>query len=150
MREVQRHGLLGKSDACVGFESRSSLATAVEVLAKQYTTNDEAVAGIASDINNYYRTTYPDVYSSKTSSIGAAVAEVQRIYQTYFFPEMKTDWQAHPNNIGHYNAQGCFRCHDGQHSTKSGDSITQDCGACHELVATDEQNPKILKDLGIQ
>src|ERR1700730_4514168 len=32
MREVQRHGLLGKSDACVGFESRSSLATAVEVL----------------------------------------------------------------------------------------------------------------------
>jgi hypothetical protein len=32
MREVQRHGLLGKSDACCGFESRSSLATAVEML----------------------------------------------------------------------------------------------------------------------
>lgn len=107
---------------------------AVEVLAKPYTTNDEAVAAIADEINNYYRSSYPEVFSSKTSSIGAAVAEIQRIYQTYFFPEMKTDWQAHPNNIGHYNAQGCFRCHDGQHLSDDGQVIRNECAVCHATI----------------
>src|SRR5829696_1406656 len=65
-------------------------AKAVEVLAAPYNTNEEAVAAIASGLNDYYRTNYPDVYSAKSASITAAVAEVQQIYQTYFFPEMKT------------------------------------------------------------
>jgi len=28
-------------------------------------------------------------------------------------------------------------------------TITQDCSACHNLLATDEKNPKILGDLGV-
>jgi len=107
---------------------------AVEALAKPYATNDEAVSSIAADINGYYKTTYPEIYSSKVESIGAAVAELQRIYQTYSFPQMKTDWQAHPNNIGHYNAQGCFRCHDGQHASNDGRVIRNDCAVCHATI----------------
>jgi len=66
------------------------------------------------------------------------------------FPNMSIGWGTYPNNIGHEKFPGCFRCHDGQHVTKTGESIGQDCGTCHELVAVDEQNPKILKDLGVQ
>jgi hypothetical protein len=66
------------------------------------------------------------------------------------FPNMSIGWGTYPNNIGHEKFPGCFRCHDGQHVTKAGESIGQDCGTCHELVAVDEQSPKMLKDLGLQ
>jgi hypothetical protein len=66
------------------------------------------------------------------------------------FPQMNVNWGTYPNNIGHDRFPGCFRCHDGQHVTKTGDSISQDCATCHELVAVEEENPKILKDIGLQ
>lgn len=47
---------------------------------------------------------------------------------------MKTDWQAHPNNIGHLNAQGCFRCHDGQHFSTDGKVIRNECSVCHTTI----------------
>ncbi len=109
-------------------------ARAVETLAKPYTTNDEAVATIATDINDYYRTSYPEIYASNTASVTGAVTEIQRLYQTYFFPEMKTDWKASYNNIGHYNAQGCFRCHDGQHFSSDGKVIRNECSICHTTI----------------
>jgi hypothetical protein len=109
-------------------------AKAVEVLAAQYNTQEEAVNAIAQNFNEYYRTNHADVYASKRASIEDAVTELQRIYQTYFFPEMKTDWSTHINNIGHYNAQGCFRCHDNQHVSREGKVIRNDCNICHTTL----------------
>jgi nitrate/TMAO reductase-like tetraheme cytochrome c subunit len=109
-------------------------AKAVEVLSGQYATNDQAVAAIAEAIPAYYRGNHPDLFSSKEVSINGAVTEIQRIYQTYFFPEMKTDYRASPDNIGHLNAQGCFRCHDGQHFSNEGRVIRNDCAICHTTV----------------
>ncbi|MEZ5427079.1 MAG: NapC/NirT family cytochrome c [Pyrinomonadaceae bacterium] len=106
----------------------------VEVLSKPYNTTEEALSGIAADLDNYYKTSHADIYTSKRDSINRAVLEIQRIYSTYFFPEMKTDWQAHINNIGHYNAQGCFRCHDGQHFSPEGKTIRNECNICHTTL----------------
>jgi hypothetical protein len=39
---------------------------------------------------------------------------------------------------------------NGEHVTDTGEAISQDCASCHELVAVEEQDPKILKDLGLQ
>ena len=113
----------GRLDASLPFLK----AKAVETLSKPYSTNDEAVEAISTDITNYYHTNYPDIYTANAAAVGGAVAELQRLYQTYFFPEMKTDWSSHPNNIGHYNAQGCFRCHDGQHFSNDGRMIRNEC-----------------------
>jgi nitrate/TMAO reductase-like tetraheme cytochrome c subunit len=107
---------------------------AVEVLSGEYNTNDEAVNAIATNFPAYYKTTYPDIYNSKKTEIDAAVTEIQNIYQTYFFPEMKTDWRAHPNNIGHRTSQGCFRCHNGEMTSKDGKTITKDCATCHTTL----------------
>jgi hypothetical protein len=63
---------------------------------------------------------------------------------------MKVTWGTHPNHIGHQDYPGCFRCHDGDHVAKNGTSITQDCSACHNLLAVEEAKPKVLSDLGIQ
>ena len=63
---------------------------------------------------------------------------------------MKVTWGTHPNHIGHQEYPGCFRCHDGDHAAKDSTSITQDCSACHNLLAVEEAKPKVLSDLGIQ
>lgn len=107
---------------------------AVEVLARTYSTEDEAMNAIATDMDAFYRTTYPAVYAAKRDSINNAIAEVQRIYRTYFFPEMKTNWATHANNIGHLNSQGCFRCHDGQHFSQDGKAIRNECNICHTTI----------------
>ncbi len=107
---------------------------AVEVLTKSYTTTGEAVQTISATLDEYYRTNHPDVYAAKKDAINGAIAETQRIYQTNFFPEMKTDWQSHADNIGHYKVQGCFRCHDGQHFSREGQVIRNECSICHTTV----------------
>lgn len=114
---------------------------AVEALSKPYDTTSQAVTAIGSSLTEFYRKNYPDIYTQKRQSVDAAIAEVQRIFQTYFFPEMKTDWQAHPNNIGHLYFAGCFRCHDGDHVSKDGKVITNDCNVCHTMIY-DSANPQ--------
>lgn len=104
---------------------------AVEVLSGEYSTNEEAVNSISARFGDFYKTNYPDIYSYQRASVDTAIAELQNIYQTYFFPEMKTDWRAHPNQIGHRTSQGCFRCHDGQMQSKEGKVIRNDCAICH-------------------
>jgi len=64
---------------------------------------------------------------------------------------MNVTWGSYPNNIGHTDYPGCFRCHDQEHTTTNGErTIGQDCSACHSLLAMDEPEPKILSDLGLQ
>jgi len=132
----------GRLDPSLPYLKRQS----VEVLSKTYSTTPEAVKSIATSLNDFYRTNYADVYASKRSSIDAAVTEVQRIFQTYFFPEMKTDWQTHPNNIGHLYFSGCFRCHDGEHVSNTGKVISNNCNVCHTMIydsaAPPEKNVK--------
>jgi hypothetical protein len=103
-------------------------------LSRPYQTNDEAVAAIARSLDDFYRTNYAPVYAAQNGEVKAAITEVQRIYQIYFFPEMNTDYRAHPNNIGHYFSQGCFRCHDGQHFSNTGKVIRSECNICHSTL----------------
>jgi len=44
---------------------------------------------------------------------------------------MKVRWDAYPDNIGHLNTNGCFRCHDNQHRSKDGVTIPKECSLCH-------------------
>jgi hypothetical protein len=84
------------------------------------------------------------------SPVGQQPVAVQQIYAANVYPSINITWGTYPNNIGHTAFQGCFRCHDGAHLTKSGDAITQDCSACHEIIAADDPKPEILKTLGMQ
>ncbi len=120
----------GKLDASLPFLKRK----AVEVLSGKYENTQQALDAIDKGLNEFYQTKYQDVYSQKQEAIKGAVSEIQRIYQTFFFPEMKTDWETHPNNIGHLHSQGCFRCHDGQHFSPAGKVISNDCNICHTTI----------------
>ena len=72
-----------------------------------------------------------------TRASGPAIDAVQQIYTDNFFPEMKASWKVYPDNIGHKDWPGCFRCHDGQHKTADGKRTIKanDCNACHTILA---------------
>lgn len=111
----------------------------VETLNKTYATEDEAVKSIAQSIDSFYRTNYSDLYTQKSDVVKQAISETQRIYKTYFFPEMRTNWATHPNNIGHLYSSGCFRCHDGEHVSNTGKVIRNDCNICHTVLSDSSQ-----------
>jgi nitrate/TMAO reductase-like tetraheme cytochrome c subunit len=120
----------GRLDPSIPYLKRK----AVEVLSGSYETTPQALSSIDRDLSQFYQTNYKDVYAQKQEAIKGAVTEVQRIFQTYFFPEMKTDWQTHPNNIGHLYSSGCFRCHDGEHVSNTGKVISNNCNVCHTVI----------------
>jgi nitrate/TMAO reductase-like tetraheme cytochrome c subunit len=123
---------------------------AVELLKADYPDRDSAQKQIVEGIENYYRTSYPDVYNGKRTLIEQSAENAARIYLRNIFPDMKMSWGVHPNNLGHNDFPGCFRCHDGSHTSADGRTISNDCAACHNLLAVQEENPKILVDLGLQ
>jgi nitrate/TMAO reductase-like tetraheme cytochrome c subunit len=123
---------------------------AVELLKANYSDRDTARSKIVEGITSYYRTTYPAVYNTKRALVEQAADTVAGIYLRNVFPEMKVTWGIHPNNIGHNDYPGCFRCHDGSHTSADGQTITNDCTACHNLLAVQEENPKVLADLDMK
>ncbi len=113
-------------------------ATSVSALTASYKTSDEAMAGIATQVHQFYSAKYPDLEKSKSAEIRDAISELQRIYRSTTFPEMKLDWKTHNNNIGHLYFPGCFRCHDGQHVSPEGKVIPKQCDTCHTVLSEEE------------
>ena len=126
----------GRLDPSLPFLKREAAAA----LNRSYTSEDQALRSIATTLEGFYKTNYGDIYSQKNNAVRDAVNETQRIFKTYFFPEMKTDWSTHPNNIGHFYSSGCFRCHDGEHVSDSGRVIRNECNICHTTIY-DSENP---------
>ena len=122
----------------------------LELLKADFTSGDEARAKIPEELADFYRKEHPEVMAAKAAQVKAAGEELATLYSENVFPAMKVTWGTHPNHIGHMSYPGCFRCHDGDHTSKSGSTITQDCATCHNLLAVDEAKPKALADLGIQ
>jgi nitrate/TMAO reductase-like tetraheme cytochrome c subunit len=122
---------------------------AVEILKANYLSRDEAAQKIPAAFEKYYQDTYPAIWQQRQAEVKESARQVLEVWNRNIFPEMKVTWGSYPVNIGHNDFPGCFRCHDGSHSSTDGRSISQDCNACHNLLAMDEANPKVLTDLGI-
>ena len=108
---------------------------AVQSLAKTYPSTEEALSGISAMLTKFYETHYPGLAKTNSQWVAAAVTEVQNIYRHNFFPNMKVNWRVYPDNIGHMNFPGCYRCHDGNHTSADGTTITHDCKVCHIIIA---------------
>lgn len=115
-----------------------------------YSSQYEARNKIPAALLAFYRSQHPEVIASQRALVESAGDALVAIYNQNVFPDMKVGWGTHPNNLGHNSYPGCFRCHDGDHNSKSGKSISNDCSACHNLLAVDEPKPKVLSEIGIQ
>jgi hypothetical protein len=122
---------------------------AVEIVKAQYTSRDEAAHKIPAAFARYYQEKQPAVWQSREAEVKKAAAQVLAIWNRNIFPDMKIGWGQYPLNLGHTDFPGCFRCHDDGHKATDGKTIGQDCNSCHNLLAMEEANPKVLTDLGL-
>jgi nitrate/TMAO reductase-like tetraheme cytochrome c subunit len=123
---------------------------AVALLKASYPDRETATRQIATGLEEFYRKWYPDIYRDKHDVLETSISQVQAVYLRNVFPAMNVNWGTYPNNIGHTDFPGCFRCHDGSHTSASGRSVPNDCDTCHTMLAMEEQNPKVLANFGIK
>ena len=133
----------GRIDASLPFVKKK----AVEFLKDSYETQAAGLEGIRTALLGFFQQDYPQVWEQKRESVELAAQTLQEIYSRNIFPEMKIGWGTYPNNDGHADFPGCFRCHDDNHTSQQATTITQDCNACHFLLAVEEPDPAILKEL---
>jgi hypothetical protein len=121
---------------------------AVELLKANYSSNEEASRIIPAELTRFYQQIDPP--TDRSGAISNAAAEIAAIYNRNVFPDLKVTWGTYPNNLGHTDFPGCFRCHDGSHTTADQQTtITQDCNTCHQPLAVEEATPEVLKTLGL-
>ena len=105
----------------------------VKAIKASYPSETAALDTIARTLREFYRTQHETVYMSRRQDVEQAVAAAQRVFQRNVFPEMNVTFGTYPNNIGHMDFPGCFRCHDDNHKAADGKTISQDCGTCHTI-----------------
>lgn len=104
---------------------------AVQAMVQKEITSD-AVA--SQKIADFIKSKYTD--PALAAEVPGAIAEVQKIFAVSIFPDRKADWRVYPNNIGHKDWPGCFRCHDDKHKTSTGQKVrSSDCNSCHVIIA---------------
>jgi len=136
--------MLGQIDAELPFIKQQAVA----VLNGSYP--DDAAADAALDgIAAWYESRYPGVATSKAGAIYAAIARLKVIYRLVATPEMKVSAQTYPNNLGHTEYPGCFRCHDGGHYKVVGGRLTSEnipsgCATCHTFPQIGSNTSAIL------
>jgi nitrate/TMAO reductase-like tetraheme cytochrome c subunit/mono/diheme cytochrome c family protein len=90
---------------------------AVETYSQIYDTTEVGLEGISA-IASFYQTYYPDYYAENTVKIARTIGALR---------------EAYPNNIGHTDSAGCFRCHSGQHMNADEEAIRLECNLCHSI-----------------
>jgi hypothetical protein len=106
---------------------------AVKALQGRYPSEPVGVVEISRLLRDFYRAQPPPAAPTGPADIERAVSAVQALFRRNVFPEMQVGFGTYPNNIGHVDSPGCFRCHDDTHVAKNGNKIGQDCETCHAI-----------------
>jgi hypothetical protein len=117
---------------------------AVAALTEKYPDRETAHRRIRERLTHFYETNYPDLWRDRRDWVQSSIEAVVDAYKQNFFPEMRADWQAYPENVGHLESPGCFRCHDGKHVNAAGQAITRDCNVCHAVMQPVEGQPDAM------
>jgi nitrate/TMAO reductase-like tetraheme cytochrome c subunit len=123
----------------------------LQLLAAFYETQEVGLKAM-SGLNEVYSQKYADVYATQRQAIDDAAKVLAEILGQTVFPENGVTWNVYPDNLGHSDFPGCFRCHDGKHLDEQGRAIPLNCNACHSLpsVVAAGQKPTLaalLNDL---
>ncbi|MBT7465263.1 MAG: cytochrome C [Bacteroidetes bacterium] len=109
-------------------------AIAMDIFAQTYETREEADSTIEAGVYEYYADYYPELIETRKLHIDQAILGLKDGYSKNIFPEMKASWDAYPDQIGHMEYNGCFRCHNDRHSSSEGLVISKDCNLCHTIL----------------
>ncbi len=105
----------------------------VELLSGSYKNSDEANRAFDA-LEGVYQKDYSAFYQQNSAKVKDAITFLKATYQTLVFPTQDLSWTTHPDNVGHKDSPGCFRCHDGKHFTQDNKrAIRLECNVCHTL-----------------
>jgi nitrate/TMAO reductase-like tetraheme cytochrome c subunit len=96
----------------------------------------EAADQAADQLTGFYQLHYPETYAKKTAEIDEAIAQIKVLYRLTATPDMKVTAETYPDDLGHMDFPGCFRCHDGGHFLVVDGAVTKEtipssCSTCH-------------------
>jgi len=106
---------------------------AAKALTASYPSEDAALGEIARALKAFYQTQQPPIATTRAQDVERTIATVQQLYRRSVIPEMNVKFGTYPDNVGHIDFPGCFRCHDDEHKTSDGRAIGQDCETCHKI-----------------
>jgi len=144
-RAVDRALTLGRMSRNLPFLKQQGVA----ILEAGYATSAEAAERIPTALASYYQSEHPQLADERAEAIAEAGAVLADIYSRNVFPELGVDWGTYPDNRGHEDFPGCFRCHDGELATAAGEKLTNNCFVCHFPAAVAETEPEVLELLGV-
>lgn len=126
-REVDAAMGAGQISPKIPFIRRES----VRALRAEYPTQDAAMPQIDRAIRDAVSVKLPHPFEE--ADLRQAIGVTRAIYRANVFPSMNVGWGTYPNQLGHITSNGCFRCHDENHKTAAGVTISQDCEQCHAV-----------------
>jgi hypothetical protein len=103
-------------------------------ITRDFSTSAQARQRIPELVRAEYRASAPHILTERKDDLDRSIRNIINIYSRNFFPEMKVNWKAYPNHIGHMYDLGCFRCHDNKHVADDGTVLSNDCESCHTIV----------------
>jgi hypothetical protein len=96
----------------------------IRLLKASYPTQDAALGEIERGLRSFYQS---QVTTMDAQEVARTVSSLQNLYRRNVFPAMKVTWGSYPQNIGHPDSGGCFRCHDDLHKARDGSTIRGEC-----------------------
>ena len=125
---------------------------AMEIFNSQYEDYDTAMQFIEMRVTEFYSENYPEISSNNGAIINTAIQGFKTGFSRNIFPEMQVSWDAYPNQIGHVEFNGCFRCHNGNHKSADNRIISRDCNLCHtiQLQGTADSLQVALSDQSLE
>ena len=141
---INRSMALGQIDPSIPFIKKEALALLADTNAPRV----GADRRYAAKLTELYAKKYPQAAKDKAKELARAGEELGRIYLKNIFPRMKIGWGTYANHLGHRaTTEGCFRCHDDEHASKTGKKVAQDCDMCHDVLADGEEKPNLPASL---
>ena len=106
------------------------------VLQKEYATRAQAKEQIVADLLSLQAKRHgQDFVAENEQALISSGSYLVKAYMDNVWPKMKVTWGTYKEHIGHQNADegyGCFRCHDDEHQTEFGKTMSQSCDLCHD------------------
>ncbi len=129
----------GRISQAVPFVKKRGL----EAIARRYDSDadaDAAIRGLAIS----YHAEYPNVYLENAEGLWRSLETLAVIYRETSYPEMSAAPDDYPNQLGHTDSAGCFRCHDGGHykivdGRLSDEAIPSRCSTCHTFPSVGDR-----------
>jgi len=116
-----------------------------ELLTKDFATRQDALR-LTDEAVEQYLLDFPDVVDQHPEAFATLkkfVEERQQFVADLLvrskFETVGLTWRSFPDNMGHRDLQGCFRCHDGRHVDSEGNSISRRCTLCHNVPIVDRE-----------